>query len=242
MDQTRRDIGATGHQEAREITKALVGHHVDSDQEDHAYQGDDEGGDNVETSLAEIIRRLCDGQQNHEPNRIGGDCPQIGLNGAETQPRHNLREEIGRCRKRHRVREGEDHPKTEFPVAPDLEAFFPAELGVHNVGCVAKGSCLRRGFLVLVQEPRTRGGGGEPPERHGADNDGKGSFDDEEPFPAFDTGVLDLEDAVGDQAAEGGGEKGRAKEDCETEAELIAGVEEGEVKDHTGEEAGFACT
>lgn len=115
------------------------------------------------------------------------------------------------------------------------------ELRPHDIRGVSKrsGACSR--LLGGRQEPSRRRGGWEPEEGDYAHDYGQGAFDDEEPLPAVDPWAVDLEDAVGDEAAECGCEEGGAKEDCDAEAEFAARVEEGEVEDYACEEACFGC-
>lgn len=77
MHEDGRDVGPPGHHEACKIRHALVLHRVDGGQDDHSDQRDDEGDDDVECALAEVIRGLADDEQDDGPDSVGGDGPEV---------------------------------------------------------------------------------------------------------------------------------------------------------------------
>lgn len=90
VHQTAGDVGAGRHQEAREIRDTLVLKNVNGRQYDHADQRQRQREDDVVRSFSKVIRGLCNTQQNHEPDAIGCDGPQVGLDHGVAQSLDDL--------------------------------------------------------------------------------------------------------------------------------------------------------
>lgn len=138
-----------------------------------------------------------------------------------------LRKKIARRRKCNRICKGNNTPHHKLPSMPLSKTLCKPELRIHSHGCIAKHSGLGNLPLRLVQKPRRRRCTRQPETSHHPYDEGYAPLDDEEPFPPRNMRVVNLEDAVCQQAGESGGCHGEGVEDREAEGEFGTGVEEG---------------
>lgn len=85
MDEARRHVRASGHQETGKVGYADVVEHIDSGQDEHADEREDEREDNVIGALAEIVRGFGDAEQDDEADGVGRDGPEIRFDDAEAE-------------------------------------------------------------------------------------------------------------------------------------------------------------
>lgn len=114
VDETGRDVGTHGHQETGEVSDAFVVQHVDGGEDDHADQGDAQGEDDVEGALAEVVGGFGDAEEEDEADGVGGDGPEVGLDGRVAEAGDDLRQEIGSRREGDGVGEGDHAPWEEL--------------------------------------------------------------------------------------------------------------------------------
>ena len=90
MDQHRRDVRATGHEETGKVRDAFVVEGVDGGQDHHAHERQGESSDDVECPFAEVIGRLGDTEEDNETSSIGCHGPQVGFDDGVAQTLYDL--------------------------------------------------------------------------------------------------------------------------------------------------------
>lgn len=109
----------------------------------------------------------------------------------------------------------------------DLETVPQVEFLVDDGAGIDAHAVVRQGLFRLGQEARGGGRLGQVGVGEEGEEDGAAAFDDEEVAPGGERAGVDVEDAEGEEAGEGGGDGLGGVEEGEAAGEFAAAVEAG---------------
>lgn len=118
------------------------------------------------------------------------------------------------------------------PIKNGAQCFFRFKLFINLRRPVQQEPLLRDSLLFLGEPVACQRVLGQVPQRKRGQDDAEPLLDDEEIFPPWDCGVVDLEYTEREQTGECTGDFGGAVEDGEAEGKFVASVEQGEIKDY----------
>ena len=124
MHQDRGDVCARCHQEASKVRHTLVLQSIDTRQNNHSDERYRQRPDDMESTLSEVVRRLCKAQQNNKAGAVGRNSPKVCLDGGVPQPLDDLWKEVAGGRECDRVGESDHSPVQEAPAIPAGERFL----------------------------------------------------------------------------------------------------------------------
>ena len=173
------------------------------------------------------IARKRQDQQHDRPGNIRRNGIQIRLHGIEPQPRHNLRQKQLHTLQRHAETNLNRKDQKTRPVLKDRETVLEIKLLVDDGAAIDLHTVVGEVFLGLGEEAGRGGGLGQVEEGEEGEEHGAAAFDDEEVAPVRERAGVDVEDAEGEEAGEGGGDGLGGVEEGEAAGEFAAAVEAG---------------
>ena len=174
----------------------------------------------------EIARESQD-QQHDRPGNVRRHGIQIRLHDAVAQAGDDLRQEQLHALQRHAETDLDRQNQVAGPVLENPETVPQVEFLVHDRAGVDLHAVVGEVFFGLGEEARGGGGLRQVGEGEEGEEDGAAAFDDEEVAPVGERAGVDLEDAEGEQAGEGGGDGLGGVEDGESARQFAAAVEAG---------------